>query len=136
MGTRIIKTFLFIAFLIPVFLYSSAVINNFYAERDESGSVILYWTTTDESVDLSCFEIERKTSTTSQWIKIGEKQASGPADYTFIDKSIFKTNQYDFTYRLVMINQNGDALPYHIEVTVAGSSGIKHTWGSIKAMFR
>jgi len=83
--------------------------------------------------------IQRSTDTVN-WTSIGEKPAFGESsikrDYSFIDNSIFKNNVSNFYYRLVIVEKNGHSTPYDVIVSITGGSGIKHTWGSIKALFR
>lgn len=136
---RILKV-LFILFFgsIPILLISSAQISEFNAQRT-NGQVILEWITTQESNVLR-FDIERSTDTVP-WQKIGSKNAVGesntPREYTFVDNfSIFKTTQSNFYYRLIIVSKDGQRTPHNVIATISGSSGIKHTWGSIKAMFR
>lgn len=136
---RILKV-LFILFFgsIPILLISSAQISEFNAQRTD-GQVILEWITTQESNVLR-FDIERSTDTVP-WQKIGSKNAVGesntPREYTFVDNfSIFKTTQSNFYYRLIIVSKDGQRTPHNVIATISGSSGIKHTWGSIKAMFR
>ncbi len=56
--------------------------------------------------------------------------------YSYTDKSVYKTNDYIFVYRLKIVDNNGQ-LSYSDQASVSLSiSGVKRTWGSIKAMFR
>jgi hypothetical protein len=123
--------------LISVIILSATRIREFTARR-ENGAVVLKWITEDES-NVQQFNIERKTNTTD-WLKIGTKHAYGNSssmqEYIFIDNNIFKTNQSNFYYRLIIVTKDGQSIPYETIETISGSSGIKHTWGSIKAMFR
>ncbi len=141
MGIRVITLSLFLGFssLFPTILSAGARIVDFHASR-ETGSVILEWTT-EEETNLDRFFIQRSTDKNT-WIKIGEvKSKSGNSStrqtYTFADKSVFKNNTSTFYYRLVMKDKNGQTTPYNdVIVSITGCSGIKHTWGTIKAMFR
>jgi len=137
---RKLITYLLISFIgiSPILLISSAHISEFHAQRKDN-NVILEWTTDYES-NIIQFDIERSTDTIP-WQKIGSKSAYGESEnlrkYSFIDNfSIFKTSQSNFYYRLIIVSKDGQRSPHNVIATIAGNSGIKHTWGSIKAMFR
>jgi hypothetical protein len=112
-------------------------ISQFFATRDRN-AVVLEWTTEEES-NLARFEIERSTDRV-RWFRIGEVRAAGESarrnTYTFRDQTIFKTAANSLSYRLVLVDMQGNSLPYDVIASVEGQSGIRHTWGSIKAMFR
>lgn len=129
-------SFIFI-FISSTVLLSGARIVEFHARR-ENNAVILKWAT-EEETNLLKFVIQRSTDTVN-WTTIGEKSAFGESsskrDYSFIDNSIFKNNISNFYYRLVIVEKNGQSTPHDVIVSITGGSGIKHTWGSIKALFR
>ena len=123
--------------LFPTILSAGARIVDFHATRIE-GTPTLEWTT-EEETNLDKFLIQRSTDR-NQWTNIGEvKSKSGNSStrqtYTFADKSIFKNNTSTFYYRLVMKDKDGQST-YSESISITGCSGIKHTWGTIKAMFR
>ena len=99
----------------------------------------LEWSTGVEE-NLINFIIERKTKGSS-WIEIGTIQPKGDnSNYSYIDKSAYKANDLIFYYRLKM--HVNEPPPYdYITSNEYGPvypqlSGVKRTWGSIKAMFR
>lgn len=124
-------------FLLISLLYSSVRISEFNARR-ERNYILLEWTTEFES-NLSKFEIERSTDRI-HWIKIGEVSAVGESNqrhfYIFKDQTLLKGNLASLSYRLNLVYKNGTSEPYDVIVSVEGISGIRQTWGSIKAMFR
>jgi len=142
MRIRTITLSLFVSFflLLPGILLAAARIVDFHARR-ETGRVVLEWTT-EEETNLERFIIQRNTDkSNNNWTKIGEvKSKSGNSStrqtYTFADESVFKNNTSTFYYRLIMKDKNGQTTPYDVIVSITGCSGIKHTWGTIKAMFR
>jgi len=129
-------SFVFLFISSPVLLSGTRIVE-FHARR-ENKVVILKWAT-EEETNLLKFLIQRSTDTVN-WTSIGEKPAFGESsikrDYSFIDNSIFKNNVSNFYYRLVIVEKNGHSTPYDVIVSITGGSGIKHTWGSIKALFR
>jgi len=118
-------------------LEASVRISEFYAKR-EKNTVILEWATEEES-NIAKFEIHRSTDQ-MRWYKIGEVRAIGESyqrnAYSFTDNSIFKGPANTLYYRLVIVEKTGNSLSWDVIVSVEGQSGIRHTWGSIKAMFR
>ena len=113
---------------------AGAFIEYFHA-RTQGEHVRLEWKTSDES-NLRSFVIERKTQQSS-YVDITTIAAKGSNSfYSFLDESIFKSSSYVFTYRLRIVD-NDQKISYSSEVSVSPSiSGVKRTWGSIKAMFR
>ena len=126
-----------LGFAASLLLEASARISEFYAKR-EKNTVILEWTTDEES-NLAKFEIHRSTDQ-MRWYKIGEIRAVGESSqknlYSFTDNSIFKGPTNTLYYRLVIIDKTGSSVAWDVIASVEGQSGIRHTWGSIKAMFR
>lgn len=124
-------------FIFLSLLYSSVRVTEFNARR-ERNYVLLQWATEEES-NLLKFEIERSIDRI-HWIKIGEVFAVGESKqrhfYSFKDQTLFKGNLASLSYRLNLIYKNGVSEPYDVIVSVEGISGIRQTWGSIKAMFR
>ena len=123
--------------LFSVLLIASGQISEFHGTRQES-SVVLEWATEYES-SLKAFELQRSVDQTT-WLKIGSVSATGNStdktSYSFIDNSVYKSSEAIFYYQIVMIDQSGQRTVHDTVVSVSGSSGIRHTWGSIKATFR
>lgn len=115
-------------------VYAGAYIDYFHA-RSDGEDVRLEWKTGDEN-NLQKFVIERKTPQ-SNFTEIGILNPKGSNSfYFFIDKNAYKSTDLLFNYRLKIVDNSNQA-SYSHEVTVSHSvSGVKRTWGSIKAMFR
>jgi hypothetical protein len=107
----------------------------YFHARTEGENVKLEWKTGDES-NLKNFVLERKTQHSS-YVDLAIIDPKGNNSfYTYIDESVYKTSDYVFTYRLRIVD-NDQKISYSSEVSVSPSiSGVKRTWGSIKAMFR
>lgn len=103
--------------------------------RSQGESVRLEWQTADE-INLKNFIIERKTQQ-SPYIELVTINPKGSnSTYSYIDESIYKSSDYVFTYRLRITDNDGN-VSYSSEISVYPNiSGVKKTWGSIKAMFR
>ncbi|MCW8805394.1 MAG: hypothetical protein OQK56_02945 [Ignavibacteriaceae bacterium] len=126
-------------YILTILLIATAVLAGTYLEyfqgRSEGEDIRLEWKTRDE-VNLQHFKVERKTPQSS-FVEITTVEPKGNNSYyTYLDQSAYKTNNILFIYRLKIIDTNGQA-SYSNEVSVSHSvSGVKRTWGSIKAMFR
>jgi hypothetical protein len=134
-----ITFFLIILLLIPIVLLSGIRITDFHGRR-ENNTVVLEWTTIEES-NIKQFNIERTSEINSaNWISIGSLEAKGESStqqlYSFRDSNIFKTNQANFYYRLGIMDNNNIITFHDVIISISANSGIKHTWGSLKAMFR
>lgn len=128
-----ISTILTVLLLIAT-VYGGAFIQYFQG-KSESDNIKLEWQTGEEN-NLQKFVIERKTPQSS-FAEIGTITPKGSNSYySFIDQNTYKTNGLIFIYRLKIVDNNGQ-VTYSSETIVSHSiSGVKRTWGSIKAMFR
>jgi hypothetical protein len=119
-------------------LTAGAVISRFEAEPGLN-KVTLRWTTAVES-NLKGFEIERGLDGKSfQFLAFVEAagNSSSPRDYVYEDRTVFKSLGNVYYYRLKLVDFDGSFSYYDKVVSVAPQiSGVRHTWGSIKAMFR
>lgn len=120
--------------LVAATVYAGAFLDYFHA-RSENEDVKLEWKTGDEN-NLQKFVIERKTPQ-SFFAEIGSISSQGSNSfYTFTDQNAYKSNDLVLIYRLKIVDNDGQ-ISYSSEVTVSHNiSGVKRTWGSIKAMFR
>ncbi len=125
---------LILAFLIIATVYAGAYISYFHA-RSESDDIRLEWQTGDES-NLQKFVVERRTPQSS-YIEVESITPKGNNSYyTYLDQNTYKTNDVIFAYRLKIVDTNG-TVTYSSDASVSlNISGVKRTWGSIKAMFR
>lgn len=125
--------------ILIILLLTTAVFAGTFLEyfhgRSEGDDIRLEWKTREE-VNLQNFKIERKTPQ-SAFTEIATIQPKGSNSYySYLDQTTYKITDMIFIYRLKIVDTNGQA-SYSNEVTVSHSvSGVKRTWGSIKAMFR
>lgn len=115
-------------------VYAGAFLDYFHG-RSEGEDIRLEWKTGEE-VNLQNFIIERKTPKSS-YAQIATITPKGSSSYySYLDKSAYKMTDLVFIYRLKIVDSNGQS-SFSNEVTVSHNvSGVKRTWGSIKAMFR
>jgi hypothetical protein len=128
-----IKSVLPVLFVIAT-TFGGAYLDYFHGSSEDD-NIRLEWKTGDEN-NINHFAIERKTFQTS-FIEITSIDPKGSNSiYSYVDQSAYKPNAMIFIYRLKIVD-NDNQVSYSSEITVSHSvSGVKHTWGSIKAMFR
>ncbi len=114
--------------------FATAYLDFFFA-RSEGDNVKLEWRTGEEH-NVQHFIVERKTIS-GNFIDVATITAKGSNSYyTYVDESAYKSQDLIFIYRLKIVSEN-NSTTFSSEVSVSHSiSGIKRTWGSIKAMFR
>jgi len=133
---------LFIAVIMICFLnstiFAGAVITKFIGET-KSNKVVIKWTSTSE-INCKEYQIERSLDQKS-FYRIGTVEALGNSsadhDYEYEDITVFRTTANTFYYRIKIVDKDGAESFYSEIVSVTPSiSGVRHTWGSIKALFR
>ena len=86
---------------------------------------------------VTMFEIERRGGTDGAFAVIGNADPKGASLYEFIDHSAFLKTASLYQYRIKVSFSDGRAPYYTAPLTVSHTvSGVRRTWGSIKAMFR
>lgn len=129
--------------LLLVLLFSGviygAVTLQYFTARDSGEGVLVEWKTGDEAGTVR-FEIERSADSPDNFIYIDTKTATGSNSYySYQDNSVdlgSGRSSAIYFYRLKCIDPNGNHT-YTDHITVSHTvSGIRSTWGSIKAIFR
>ena len=129
-----VKIFLVLVLLSVSFSYAQQTVTYFSAKSD-GGNVRVDWTSSNES-DVNHYSLQRKSPGTS-YIEIASIQPKGNnSSYTYEDQSLYKAQDVLFTYILVTINRTKSNESTSAVSVSPNISGIKRTWGSIKAMFR
>jgi len=129
LGSILLTLFVFTA------LRADVVRPGTFQGRSDGSTITLSWVTDDESSVLR-FEVERRIGTTGDFGYIATVSPKGPSLYEFVDHSAFKVVSTLYQYRIKVVFEDNSAI-YVGPVTVSHSvSGVKRTWGSIKAMFR
>ena len=117
----------------------AAVTLQYFTARDNANGVLVEWKTGDEGGTVR-FEIERSAERPDNFLYIDQKAATGNNSYySYQDNSVetgsSRTTSLYF-YRLKCVEPNGN-YTYTNHITVTHTvSGIRSTWGSIKAIFR
>jgi len=99
-------------------------------------NVTLRWITEDET-NVKHFEIERCSGTDVSFVLIATIDPKGPSLYEFVDFSAFHKTTTLYQYRIKVVYLDNTPPMYVGPISVAHTvSGVRKTWGSIKAMFR
>lgn len=123
-------------FLLTVTASAEIIRPGSFTGRSDGSNVVLTWIT-DEEPNVARFEIERRTGTIGEFLYIGNVQPKGPSEYEFIDYSSLTPTSILYQYRIKIVFTNGATPQIVGPITVTHSvSGVRKTWGSIKALFR
>ncbi|MFZ4590529.1 MAG: hypothetical protein ACOYN6_05995 [Ignavibacteria bacterium] len=124
--------------LITVSVAYAGLTFEFFTGKTNAEGILIEWKTGDESGTVK-FEVERSASTPNSFIFVKSITANGSNSYySFQDNGVDFQNKSGsvYYYRLKCITANG-SYSYTNSITVVHTvSGIKNTWGSIKAIFR
>lgn len=120
------------------FLFAGVIISSFQGEAGLN-RVELKWIVTLE-VNLKEYEVLRSIDGVKfeSIARVPAKwQESGEKTYIYIDTSVFKENNRSFYYKLRFNYTDGSNAEYDKVLCIQPQiSSVRHTWGSIKAMFR
>lgn len=134
----LLKIIFVLVFTISV-LAGSVYIEYFHVTSNSDGSVYIEFKT-DSEVNVSSLVIQRSPDG-NNWSDVHSFQPLGSSSngslYSWTDNSFYKTSDVVFYYRLE-IKFNDNTSPQFLSSTSVNPklSGVKKTWGSIKAMFR
>lgn len=115
----------------------AAVSLQYFTAKNNSEGILVEWKTVDES-GTTRFELERSVNTPDNFLNLNTKSATGNNSYySYQDNSVEARNTSTiYYYRLKCIDGSGN-YTYTNHITVSHTvSGIRSTWGSIKAIFR
>ena len=119
-------------------LFPGAIIAEFRA-TSASNAVELKWIVTNE-VNVRGYELYRSLDDLPfEMVKFLDSQynVAGEKIYTYIDDKVFKPTGGTYHYKLKIVENSGSVIEYDEQVTINPNiSSARHTWGSIKAMFR
>lgn len=121
--------------ILPLLSFSEVIKSGSFQATSDGANVTLRWLTEDET-NVTRFEVERRSGVEGDFVVIGTLNAKGPSLYEFVDYSALRKAMGIYQYRIKIVFSNNTIL-YSQSVTVSHTvSGVRRTWGSIKAMFR
>lgn len=128
----LIKYLVLFAFVTTAF--AGAYFDYFHVTGD-GDNVVLEWKTSEE-VNVQDYVIQKRTPQ-SDFFDIATVQPNSSHLYRYVDQSAYKNNDVIYIYRIKIVPSNNSVATYSGEASVSiNISGIRRTWGSIKAMFR
>jgi hypothetical protein len=99
-------------------------------------NITVRWITEDET-NVARFEVERRTEGDAGYVSIATIDPKGPSLYEYVDRSAFRKTTTIYHYRIKISLKDGSDPVYTMDLPVSHTvSGVRRTWGSIKAMFR
>ena len=105
-----------------------------------SGTVVrVEWEVSNE-VDVTGFELARKSATDATYSMVSTTAATGQRRYLFLDTNVYRgtattgTTGGSYTYRLTVRGPNGDQS--YLTPLAGTPSAVQRSWGTIKSMFR
>ncbi|MEI7812380.1 MAG: hypothetical protein WCJ01_08135 [Ignavibacteria bacterium] len=132
--SSVILLFLFLLVAFTGTILAGVYLLSFTA-KSSGGNVVLEWNTGEEN-NLQSIVIERKTVNGSFVAIVSVAPKGSNSYYTYTDQTAYKTTDNVYKYRLRFIFSDGESNSGEVVVTNRNVSGVKRTWGSIKAMFR
>jgi hypothetical protein len=128
----------FMLLVVAVVVYAD-VISDPPKARYKGGSIVVEWTTNDES-GVKKFDVLRaqvKGPEHGEFVSLASVDPKGNhSNYVYVDQSAFKTTDNLFVYKIRVTFQDGTFSDSADSPPALMSSAAKRTWGSIKAMFR
>ena len=131
--------YIFVVLFLSGLMYADVIKVGSLQALSDGNNVTIRWTSENETNVLG-YEIQRSTSYSSGFVSIAVVDSKGPSVYEFIDNSAFKRTTSIYYYRIKIKLSNGESYyPALNEAPITvyhNVSGVRRTWGSIKAMFR
>jgi hypothetical protein len=139
----LMKKFIPFVIVVLIFIVSGLLIASltlqFFTAKPSGDGILIEWKTADEG-GVNHFELERSANSPDNFIAFKTINSTGNNSYySFLDNGVnlrVNNNAAIYFYRLKCVFPNG-SYSYTNTISVSYSvSGIKSTWGSIKAIFR
>lgn len=133
---RVFLLLLVLALGAPVALAQSVRLGEWRVEK-ERAQVKLVWQTVTEA-GVQGFEVRRRAPTSgSEFFSLGEVRSHGAGrTYDFTDDDLYKNAQAMAQYQVWVVFTNGVRQPLFTAEVNYTSTGLRRTWGSLKAMFQ
>ena len=133
---RILATTAFLTLLLWGSSLSEIIKSSSLQASSDGVNITIRWITEDES-NVAKFDIERSTDNDAVYTSIATLDPKGPSLYEYVDRSVFRKTATIYHYRIKISFTNGAPPVYTIDLPGSHTvSGVRRTWGSIKAMFR
>ena len=132
---KVLSALVLTALLLPAGLRADDGVFREFSAVGSGQQVVLDWTV-QPGLAPAMFHVQRSFDG-QRFIAIADvRPADGVYQYTYVDDDLFKGELHTYYYRIeAVLSGDRSALSAVREVTLS-FSGIRRTWGSIKAMFR
>lgn len=123
-------------FIISAMVFGAVSLQYFTAKNNAEG-ILVEWKTVDESGTVK-FDLERSVNTPDNFLNLNTKNATGSNSYySYQDNSVEARSSATIYYYRLKCTDGAGNYTYTNHITVSHTvSGIRSTWGSIKAIFR
>ena len=104
----------------------------------DASKITVRWISSDET-GVVAYEIARSAGYSGAFVPLVSLPARGNGTaYEYVDNTVFKTNDSFYRYSITPKNKAGEKIgdAYYVSTPLPNVSGVRRTWGSIKAMFR
>ncbi len=121
----------------PAAFAQSVRLDSWRVDKDRAQVRLVWETQTEASVQ--GYEIRRRAvATGGEFAALGELRSHGPASpYTFTDDDLYKASgQQMAEYQVWVVFTNGGKQSLFSAQVNYTSTGLRRTWGSLKAMFQ
>jgi hypothetical protein len=127
---------LLLAIVVPAALAQSVRLGAWRVEK-ERAQVKLVWQTEAEA-GVQSYEVRRRAPTSgSEFLSLGDVRSHGAGrTYDFTDDDLYKNAQAMAQYQVWVVFTNGVRQPLFTAEVNYTSTGLRRTWGSLKAMFQ
>jgi hypothetical protein len=139
MAKRTLLYIFFVLFLSGILL-ADVIKSGLIQASSDGNNVTITWVTENEA-NVVGFEVLRSTSYSGGFVAISDLiTPKGPSGYEFVDTWAFRRTTTVYYYRIkVKFADSESYFPALNEAPITvyhNVSGVRRTWGSIKAMFR
>ncbi|MCB0724754.1 MAG: hypothetical protein KDC73_08600 [Ignavibacteriae bacterium] len=131
----LVTKILVISFALTAIAFGAVTLQYFTAKSNSEG-ILVEWKTMEENNTVK-FELERSAESPDNFIYVATISATGNNSfYSYQDNSVDLRSTDVYRYRLKCIDNSGSTSYTQSISVIHEVSGIRSTWGSIKAIFR
>ena len=132
-----VYTYLLSLLIVSSAAVAGAIIKDGTLQAHSDGNNVTIQWGTEEEVSIREFDVYRQAGSDGGFVLIGTVMPKGSDSYyEFVDQSAFKTITSVYQYRITILFHDGNHMDSKIVTVSHNVSGVKRTWGSLKAMFR
>ncbi len=117
--------------------FAAVIMDGSFSAAPSGSKIMLRWVSSDET-GVAKYDISRATGYDGQFVYLESVRATGSgSSYEYLDNTVFKTTDNLYKYAVTPRTGTGAQVGVSFQATCSlNISGVRRTWGSIKAMFR